>query len=291
MPLRTLFSNASMAIYDFRCAAAVGEQPYTELHRSFSLSYVRCGAFGYHCRGKSYDLVPGAFLVGYPDDEYQCSHEHVCGDECLSFHFAPALFENLSDKAALWRTGRVPPISELMVLGQLGQAAAEGRSDLGLDEIGLMLAARYVDLMAAARGSALGRSRAKPSATDRRRAIEAAGWIADHAEEPVTLDLVAAQSGLSSFHFLRVFSQVLGVTPHQYLIRSRLARAAQLLVEDMTRPVTAIALDVGFEDLSNFVRSFHRAAGQSPRRFRQAARGGSATRRRAAARITKNDWL
>ena len=62
------------------------------------------------------------------------------------------------------------------------------------------------------------------------------------------------------------------MTPHQYLIRSRLRRAARLLA-DATRPIGEIAFDVGFGDLSNFVRTFHRAAGVSPRRFRQAARG------------------
>jgi AraC-like DNA-binding protein len=65
---------------------------------------------------------------------------------------------------------------------------------------------------------------------------------------------------------------VLGVTPHQYLVRSRLRRAARLLTDD-ARPITEVALEVGFGDLSNFVRTFHRAAGVSPRRFRQAARG------------------
>lgn len=271
MPVRSLFSNAAIAVYDYRCTAAVGARPFTEQHRSFSLSFVRSGAFGYHSRGKSCDLVPGAFLVGYPGDEYQCSHEHVCGDECLSFHFGPALFESLSDKAALWRAARVPPVSELMVLGQLGQAVADGRSDLGLDEVGMMLAARFVDLVAGGQANKqAARSCAKPTPLDRRRAIEAAAWIAAHAGKPITLEDAAVQSGLSSFHFLRVFSAVLGVTPHQYLIRSRLACAARMLV-DGTKPVTEIALDVGFEDLSNFVRSFHRAAGQSPRRFRQVA--------------------
>ena len=80
------------------------------------------------------------------------------------------------------------------------------------------------------------------------------------------------QAGVSPFHFLRLFSSVLGVTPHQYLVRSRLRHAARLLAE--TGPsITDIAYDVGFGDLSNFVRSFHRAAGVSPRRFRQASRG------------------
>jgi len=62
------------------------------------------------------------------------------------------------------------------------------------------------------------------------------------------------------------------VTPHQYLVRSRLRRAARLLAEP-DRAVTDIAMDVGFNDLSNFVRTFHRAAGVSPRGFRKAAQG------------------
>jgi len=62
------------------------------------------------------------------------------------------------------------------------------------------------------------------------------------------------------------------VTPHQYLIRSRLRRAARLLADDRNS-ITEVALDVGFADLSNFVRTFHRAAAMSPRSFRQAARG------------------
>jgi AraC family transcriptional regulator len=66
---------------------------------------------------------------------------------------------------------------------------------------------------------------------------------------------------------------VLGVTPHQYLVRSRLRHAAGLLA-DSDRPVTDVALEVGFADLSNFVRTFHRAAGVSPRGFRQTARTG-----------------
>jgi AraC-like DNA-binding protein len=44
------------------------------------------------------------------------------------------------------------------------------------------------------------------------------------------------------------------------------------LAED-ARDVTDIAYDVGFGDLSNFVRTFHRAAGVSPLKFRQASRG------------------
>ena len=72
---------------------------------------------------------------------------------------------------------------------------------------------------------------------------------------------------------------MLGVTPHQYLVRSRLRHAARLLADDDSA-VTDIAYDVGFGDLSNFVRTFHRAAGVSP--------PGSARPRAGCARFSKN---
>jgi AraC-like DNA-binding protein len=157
-----------------------------------------------------------------------------------------------------------------MVLGELAQAAADGRNDLGLDEVGVVFAARFVEM-------ASGRRRPAPDAhaRDRRRAVDAALWLDERAREPVDLEGAARAAGVSPFHFLRLFSRVLGVTPHQYLVRSRLRRAARLL-SDGDRSVTDVALDVGFADLSNFVRTFHRAAGVSPRRFRQAARGDRA---------------
>src|SRR5207245_2548180 len=130
-------------------------------------------------------------------DEYMCTHDHhVCGDECLSFQLTPALLEMIGDRTEIWRTGCVPPLPELMVFGELAQSAAEGRSDVSLDEAGMLFAGRLVEIGSAAR-----------------------------------------------------------------------------LLADDARSITAVALDVGFADLSNFVRTFHRAAGVSPRSFRRAAKG------------------
>ena len=134
-----------------------------------------------------------------------------------------------------------------------------------------------VALAAASRFGALvgGREDRKPAlrAADRRRIVEAALWIDAHCEQPIDLQAAAARAGLSPFHFLRLFARVVGATPHQYLLRARLTRAARLLAAERERPVTEIAFDVGFGDLSNFVRSFGLAAGLSPRRYREAARG------------------
>ena len=266
MARRDVFRSSAVTVIDYRCDAAPRDPPFAELHNSFSLSYVRRGTFGCRARGRSFELVAGSIFVGHAEDEYICTHEHLGGDECLSFHLAPALVEAIGYRPDIWRTVCVPPLPELVVLGELAQAAAEGSGEIGLDEIGMLLAARFVALLSGQR-----KRPAEGRAYDHRRAVEAALWIDANAHEPIDLESVASEFGLSPFHFLRMFAKVLGVTPYQYLIRSRLRRAARLLAED-TRPITAIALDVGFGDLSNFIRTFHRAAGISPRGFRQAAR-------------------
>jgi AraC family transcriptional regulator len=262
-----LLSQGPIRATDYRCGVRPGDAPFPEVHEGYSLSYVRKGTFGYRARGRGFDLVAGAIIVGRPGLEYICTHDHhLCGDECLSFQLAPELAETLGDADA-WEAGCVPPLSELMVFGELAQAGAEGRSGLGLDELGLLLAARFAEVV-----SGETRKSEDASARDRRRAVEAALWIDAHSHQPIDLGRAAKAAGLSAFHFLKLFARVLGVTPHQYLIRARLRRAARLLADE-ERAITAIALDIGFADLSNFVRTFHRAAGVSPRGFRRAAKG------------------
>jgi AraC-like DNA-binding protein len=94
--------------------------------------------------------------------------------------------------------------------------------------------------------------------------------IDEQSRDPITLDSLAKDAGLSAYHFLRVFRRALGITPHQFLIRTRLRHAARLLSTG-DQSITEIALEVGFGDISNFVRSFHRAAGVSPTMFRRTA--------------------
>jgi AraC-like DNA-binding protein len=263
----TLLERKRISVSDFRCTAEPGEKPFAEQYACHSISYVRKGSFGCHCRGRFHELVAGSILVGHPGDEYICTHDHVVGDECLSFFLDQELVEAIGDRPEIWRVGSVPPLPELMVLGELAQTAAGGNSDVGLDEVGHLFASRFVDVVS-------GRA-PKPmtaSLRDRRRAVETALWIDANSHRQIDLDDAAAQAGVSPFHFLRLFSDVLGVTPHQYLVRSRLRHAARRLADDDS-PITDIAYDVGFNDLSNFVRTFHRAAGASPQKFRQASRG------------------
>jgi AraC-like DNA-binding protein len=262
----TVLADGAVTAVDYRCEAGPGARPFDELHEAFSVSFVRRGSFGYASRGLRCELVPGSTLLGCAGDDYVCTHDHVCGDECLSFRLAPDLAEALDGSRVTWRAGALPPLPGLVVLGELAQAAAEGRSDVALDEAGLLYAARAIALVRGATPAAPG-----SNAGDRRRAVEAALWIEANAAEPLDLGQVARQVGLSRFHVLRLFARVLGLTPHQHLVRARLRRAARLLAEG--HGVTDTAYEAGFGDLSNFIRTFRRATGLSPRTWRKLARG------------------
>jgi AraC-like DNA-binding protein len=265
---KDILAVPSMTVFHYRCTAGPDAPPFTEHHAAYSLSYVRKGSFGCWTRGQFHELVAGSILIGRPNDEYMCTHEHhACGDECLSFQFADDFVDDITPGGAVWESRALPPIAELMVLGELAQGAGEGANDIGVDEAGILLVLRFLRIASGASDK-----RVHATARDRRRAVEAALWIDANAGEPISLEDAAAVAGLSAFHFLRLFAKVLGLTPHQYLVRTRLKRAAALLAEE-NRSITEIALDVGFNDLSNFVRTFGSAAGVSPSRFRGLAKG------------------
>ena len=196
MTFTTLLKRDSLVVFDYRCSARPGDAPFAELHDRFSLSYVRKGSFGYQSRGRFAELIAGSILVGHPGDEYVCTHDHVHGDECLSFQFAPDWIEAIGGAPALWRTGAVPPLAELMVLGELAQAAASGGSDIGLDEMGMLLAARFVETVSGQK-----RKATIARAADRRRAVTAALWIEAHAGDPIDLESAAAIHGACGRRF------------------------------------------------------------------------------------------
>ena len=162
MSSTTLLQRPTMTVSDFRCTAEPGEKPYAELHRCHSISFVRKGSFGYHCRGRAHELVAGSLLIGSPGNEFVCTHDHVCGNECLSFFFAAELVEAIGARAEAWQVGATPPLAELMVLGELAQAAAEGRSDIALDEAGHLIASRLVDVVSGKARKPAGKAQSEP---------------------------------------------------------------------------------------------------------------------------------
>lgn len=257
-------------------------------------------------------MTPGALMLGEPGACFECGHRHGAGDRCVSFHFDPdwldeqAAAAGLAPGARRWSALRVPPLRALASLVARACANVEAQergasAPAAWDELALALA------VATLRASASGKdlrgpaqtmrlthaeqaprattqaARLEPSAAAAARVAAVLHLIEETPDAPHTLASLAAAAGVSEFYFLRTFSAVAGVTPHQYLLRSRLRVAAlRLLAGEGDAPgerhgrgsekIVDIALASGFNDLSNFNVAFRAEFGASPRAWRDAAR-------------------
>lgn len=99
------------------------------------------------------------------------------------------------------------------------------------------------------------------------RLFDARQSICTRASEPLSIEALAREAGMSSFHFLRLFRHLFRETPHQLLIGMRLERAKTLLREtDLA--ITEICFECGYESLGSFSALFRREVGCSPREYR-----------------------
>jgi AraC family transcriptional regulator len=253
-------------VRDIVCTSGPADLPFEERHGAVSISLVLSGTFLYRSERGTSLMSTGALVLGSPGHAFECSHQHGEGDRCLSFQFDPALFERVAHDAGArvvkFDRDRLPPLRGLA--GPTARARTALVRAGAFEEIALDLAAAAVSVAGGAGDVPA------PAARDAARIAPVLRELEARSAEPRTLADLAASAGLSRYHFLRTFRSVTGITPHQWLVRARLRDAAHRLVTTRA-PVTEIALDVGFDDLSNFVRSFRAEFGTSPRRYRDRA--------------------
>src|SRR5258705_226819 len=96
-------------------------------------------------------------------------------------------------------------------------------------------------------------------------------YIAQHLDEDITLAQLASVASLSPFHFARMFSAAMNVSPHRYVSQLRLERAMVLLAAGK-RTLSDIALSCQFSSQASFNRAFRRATGMTPGEHRRARR-------------------
>ena len=85
--------------------------------------------------------------------------------------------------------------------------------------------------------------------------------------QPLDIASLASIAIVSEAHFIRVFKATFGETPHRYLQRRRVERA-MFLLRETDRSVTEISLDVGFNSLGTFTRTFTEIVGDPPTTYR-----------------------
>jgi AraC-like DNA-binding protein len=267
---RILASGNGWSIREVACTAGPHDRPFEERHADVCVAAVVQGTFQYRSSQGAAMLAPGAVLLGNCGHCFECGHAHGVGDRCVSLHMSPACWDEIvaavpGARNATFAAPRLPPLAALMPLIAALVAACRDGDAAELEQLALCFAIAV--------GQALpvgGRAGRAPSPRAERRISDAVRRIASEEQTLLatpSLGALAHEAAMSPYHFLRVFREIIGMTPHQYVLRTRMHRAAvRLRLSD--EPVSAIAFDAGFNDLSTFNRRFRRIMGASPSAYR-----------------------
>ena len=270
---KTLASGTGWHVSDFVCTSGPRDPCYVEQHGSYSIALVTDGNFHYRTAQGSALMTPGSLLLGNAGACFECGHQHSRGDRCLAFHFSPEVFESVVSAVPGARrmtlaAPRLPPVSSVLALLAAAQALREeSAGSEEFRELGLRLAGAVCAALTEGSNEGSSVSRRSPTLRDEQRVAAALRRIEAQQGAQLSVDALAAEAAVSPFHFLRIFEQVVGVTPGQYMLRMRLHHAAVRLRRS-SDAIAAVALDCGFEDLSTFNRQFRRATGLTPGAYR-----------------------
>jgi AraC-like DNA-binding protein len=269
--VRSLCQGRDWRVSEYVCTAGPGDRPFEERHEDVGIAAVVAGTFTYRADTGAAMLHPGAFLLGNAAACYECGHEHSAGDRCISFQAAPEYFAEIAASIAGSARFRFPApmlaaTPKLLPWLARIEARTAFAEPLDVDETAVRLMEAVIGAMS---DQAPGPLRVSPR--DRRRIGEALHYIELKAADALDLDSIAGVAIMSKYHFLRTFRHAVGMTPYQFLLGVRMRRAAVRLATSAA-PVSAIAFETGFGDLSTFNARFRETFGMIPTAFRSRER-------------------
>jgi AraC family transcriptional regulator len=262
---RVFAAGDGWTIADVLCRAGPGDRPFEEQHSRASIAVVVSGTFQYRTSTGRALMTPGSLLLGNAGDCFTCGHEHGVGDRCVAFFYTSEFREQagIDPDRRNFRTPRLPAVRPLSALVASASALLENPCEELFEETALQVFDRAIRWQNECES---GPRVAEPSSLARVtrvvRMMEAGLAL------PHSLCSLAETARLSPYHFLRMFEALTGTTPRQYLLRSRLRRAAVEL-KARSDKIVEIALACGFGDISNFNKAFRAEFGKSPREYRR----------------------
>ncbi len=250
-----------------------------------SIKAVISGTATWETRDGRYPLGPSGCLVLHEGEEYSIEVDALQLVETFCIFFANGFVEDArraleTESARLLEDDSQP---EAITFGErfqldaglrlaltAGHRARQTLNDAPGEDLFYDLAARLVRARADA-DARTARIPALRSSTRRElfvRLERGMAMIHGNLASPLTVSEIARTACLSPFHFHRLFAAAYGETPHRYITRLRLERAAALL-HGSERGVADVALDCGFESVGSFTTLFTRRFGTPPARFRR----------------------
>jgi AraC-like DNA-binding protein len=250
-----------LAVRKDACAGEPSAPVKNWVYEAASIGFVIRGWFDYLSEGQATFAAPGAVIFGNAGEHFGVRHHDPSGNVRLVVSLPAALLEEAAHAHALpprFHSPALRPGREATRIFGWMQMLARGCVDA--EEL------QYA-LVAAALGAQPALKRQQLSPREQQTVSSALAHIEAHFDQPCSLESLAALTNMSRYHFLRVFSAVVGQTPNQYLINTRLRFAAERLATSPTE-IAQVALDVGFNDISHFYACFRSAFSCTPRQWR-----------------------
>ena len=229
-------------------------------HPGFEVAWARRGAIRYEIHGKSFEVPVGSAMFVPP----QILHRTriVPGTEATSLWIGRELITEIAEVVGANVRHFEPRVLAGAAVATLGDALLQEAQG---DMLGGFLTA---DALGEALVVQLLRGFEQRTASGDTRVDAAIDRIETSYAEALTVDELARAAGMSRYHFSRAFRARTGSSPYQYLVRTRIKRAAELLRRGR-RNVTEAAFEVGFSDLGRFSRAFQRELGVSPSQYKR----------------------
>lgn len=255
-------------------------------HEFLELVYITSGE-GYHYVGESMERTAKGYMYLLPvgtshilrPSDASGKHKLVVYNLCIHPEFINELkswlaLYSTSSSYSLWSIFDGVPgsyiriVDKAMRLGsafeQLHQEFEEMRPGYEASMMSILLQlmvhiARQLDKV----DSSMGGSSATP--TEMSLALD---YINEHLTEPLTLESLAEEAGMSQRHFIRLFSKWTGMGFSDYLQHKRMELACRLLIET-DHKIEHIANNIGYRDIAHFRQVFRKWLGRSPSQYRE----------------------
>ena len=242
----------------------VGPLPKWHFIPMVQIHVVQAGAARIWCCGQTQVVGVGDVVVNAPNHNPRIEQRLTPFAMTLRIYIVPHVFDALTaavggPACAGFTLGVMKCANTAQVLQGLADGIARG-------EPGEVLERRLGELVGMvarwlrAQPLALSETRFRRPEIERTRRL-----LQDRFDQPVALDDLTKVAGMSKFHYLRLFHEVVGKTPHAYQMHLRIARARELL--DQGTSAAQVALRCGFSDQSHFSRCFKRIVGYTPGEF------------------------
>lgn len=235
-------------------------------HEELALGVTMEGVQEFSCKGSQFRSHPGNIILFNPDDVH---NGHPGSREALKYtmlyldtkDFYPLLRSATDSGQTQFRFSEThfeDAVLQLLILEMSRVVGDEKRFSVEYDHCRYKVARRLAQRMRIASADSWVSSKDTLL-------LKARNYIHDNIAVDISIDDLSLVAHISKYHFIRLFRQQFGLTPHKYILNLKVNKARVFL--ETGTPPSQVAQDIGFFDVSHLNRYFKRSFGITPKQY------------------------